>query len=103
MACPCLIEGNHHNRAAFFKAVRSPLFQPPQDALMHRFFADLSRLLSRLTGGAPNTTLCHRAAMQWGWDCAFCKLVALILSDKNHCLDELSASEIVALKRRRKK
>ncbi|MBC7148987.1 MAG: hypothetical protein H5U22_06370 [Rhizobium sp.] len=67
---------------------------------MHRFFADLSRLLSRLTGGAPNTTLCHRAAMRWGWDCLFCRAVAAVLHDRDHCLDELSAAEIVARKRR---
>jgi len=69
---------------------------------MHRFFAGLSRLLSRLTGGAPNTTLCHRAAMRWGWGCIFCRVIASVRRDRDHCLDELSASEIVVLKRRRK-
>jgi len=35
------------------------------DAPMHRILANASRLLSRMTGGAENTTLCHRAAMRW--------------------------------------
>jgi len=69
---------------------------------MHRILANASRLLSRMTGGAENTTLCHRAAMRWGWDCIFCRAIAAVLRDRDHCLDELSAVEIVALKRRRK-
>lgn len=69
---------------------------------MHKFLADASRLLSLLTGGARGTTLCHRAAMRWGWDCIFCRAIAAVLRDRDHCLDELSAGEIVALKRRRK-
>ena len=40
---------------------------------MPRILANASRLLSRMTGGAENTTLCHRAAMRWGWDCLFCR------------------------------
>jgi len=71
---------------------------------MHRILANASRLLSRLTGGTRGTTLCHRAAMRWGYDCVFCKLVSFALRDKIgvHCLDELTAVEIFALKRRRK-
>lgn len=70
---------------------------------MHRILANASRLLSRITGGAPNTTLCHRAAMRWGWDCLFCRVVSFALRDKIgvHCLDELSASEIVEMKQRK--
>lgn len=66
---------------------------------MHRILANASRLLSRMTGGAENTTLCHRAAMRWGWDCIFCRAIAAVLRDRDHCLDELSAAEIVARKR----
>jgi len=55
-----------------------------------------------MTGGAANTTLCHRAATLWGWDCLFCRAVAAVLRDRDHCMMELSAQEIVALKRRRK-
>lgn len=69
---------------------------------MHRILANASRMLSRLTGGRPGTTLCHRAAMRWGWDCLFCRAVAKVLRDRDHCLNELSAAEIVARKRRRK-
>lgn len=69
---------------------------------MHRILANLSRSLNRLLGGRPGTTLCHRAAMAWGWDCLFCRVIAKALNDKDHCLDELSAAEIVARKRRRK-
>lgn len=68
---------------------------------MRKVIADLSCILCRVTGGAPGKTLCHRAAMTWGYDCAFCRLVAFVLSDRDHCLDELSAAEIVALKKRK--
>lgn len=69
---------------------------------MHKFLADASRVLSRLTGGRKGTTLCHRAAMRWGYDCVFCRAIAAVMRDRDHCLDELSAHEIVALKRRKK-
>jgi hypothetical protein len=69
---------------------------------MHKFLADTSRLLSRLTGGRKGTTLCHRAAMRWGYDCVFCKLVGFVLRQPTHCLEECEAHEIVAIKRRRK-
>lgn len=70
--------------------------------LTRRIMAGLSRKLSQLSGGPPNTTLCHRAAMAWGWDCLFCRVIAAVLRDRNHCLDELSAREIVERKRRQK-
>jgi hypothetical protein len=66
---------------------------------MHRILADLSRLLSRMTGGRAGTTLCHRIAMAWGWDCLFCRAVAAALRDRDHCLAELSAADIVSRKR----
>lgn len=69
---------------------------------MHRILANASRLLSRMTGGAENTTLCHRAAMRWGYDCVFCRIVGRIMRQPTHCLEECEAHEIVALKRRRK-
>lgn len=71
---------------------------------MHRILANASRLMSRLTGGRPGTTLCHRAAMRWGYECLFCRIVSWAIRDKIrvHCLDELTPAEIVALKRRRK-
>lgn len=68
---------------------------------MHKVIADFSRLLNRALLGTPGKTLCWRAATLWGYDCAFCRLVAFVLSDRDHCLDELSASEIVALKKRK--
>lgn len=68
---------------------------------MHRVLADLSRLANRLTGGPAGKTLCNRVARVYGYDCVFCRLVAFVLSDRDHCLDELSAAEIVALKKRK--
>lgn len=69
---------------------------------MHRILANASRWLSRLTGGRPGTTLCHRTATRWGYDCLFCRAIAVAMRDRDHCLDELSAAEIVELKRRQK-
>lgn len=69
---------------------------------MHRVLADFSRWANRRLGGAENTTLCHRAAMRWGWDCVFCRVVGRIMRQPTHCLEECEAHEIVALKRRRK-
>ena len=37
--------------------------------------------------------------MRRGWDCRFCRAVGAVLHDRDHCLDELSAAEIVARKR----
>ena len=68
---------------------------------MQRVLADLSRLLSRISGGSAGSTLCKRAALRWGYDCAFCKLVGEILRQPTHCLEELEPHEIVALKKRK--
>ena len=68
---------------------------------MHKWLADLSRLLSRITGGEAGTTLCWRAAMRWGDYCAFCKLVGFILRQPHHCADELSAQDIITRLKRK--
>lgn len=69
---------------------------------MHRLLADVSRMLSRMTGGRRGESLCHRVAMRWGYDCLFCAAIGKLLRDRDHCLDELSAQEIVELAKRRK-
>lgn len=68
---------------------------------MHRLLANASRLFNSISGGEHGKTLCNRIARSYGYDCAFCRLVAFVLSDRDHCLDELSAQEIVALKTRK--
>lgn len=69
---------------------------------MRRILATLSRVLCRITGGPSNKTLCWRAAMRWGDDCFFCRLVAAALGERHHCADELTAADIVARARKRK-
>jgi hypothetical protein len=68
---------------------------------MHRVLADASRILSRLSGGPAGSTVCKRAALRWGYDCLFCKIVAKVLRHDTHCLEELEVHEIVALKKRK--
>lgn len=70
--------------------------------LLWRLMAGLSRALSRATGGKPGHTLCRRVAVRYGYDCLFCRIIATMLQDRDHCLDELSAREIVELAKRRK-
>lgn len=67
-----------------------------------RFMADLSRLLNRASGGISGHTLCRRIAARYGYDCAFCRAVSFVLRDRDHCLLELDAREIVDLAKRRK-
>lgn len=70
--------------------------------LLWRLMADASRLLNRVLGGRGGKSLCWSIAMRWGYDCAFCKLVGKILRQPTHCLEELTASEIIELAKRRK-
>lgn len=70
---------------------------------MHRVLADASRLLSRLSGGPAGSTVCKRAALRWGYDCAFCAFIGWVLRQPTHCLEELEAHEIVAMKKRKRK
>ena len=69
---------------------------------MHRVLANASRFLSRITGGEAGTTLCRRAAVKWGPDCAFCRLVGFVLRQPTHCLEEMTGREIAAWIKRRK-
>ena len=67
---------------------------------MHDLLAGLSRLINRLRGGTPGKTLCWEEAMNRGYDCGFCRMVGRFLRQPTHCLEELSAAEIRAVKRR---
>lgn len=68
---------------------------------MRATIATLSRVLCSLTGGPSGKTLCWRAAMRWGDDCLFCRLVAWALREPHHCANELTATDIVARLRRK--
>lgn len=50
-----------------------------------RACGQLSRALSRTTGGQPNETLCGRMARTRGHDCLFCRVVGWVLRDRDHC------------------
>lgn len=49
---------------------------------------NLSRLLSRATGGPRGQTLCARVAARWP-DCLFCRLMSRLV-EPNHCAIELA-------------
>lgn len=63
---------------------------------MRKIIADLSRLICAATGGPSGKTLCWRAAMRWGDNCLFCRLVGWVMREPHHCADELTAADIVA-------
>jgi hypothetical protein len=76
--------------------------EPFMRHVIWRFMADLSRAANRASGGASGKTLCNRAARAWGYDCWFCAAIGCLLNDRDHCLLELDAQEIVDLAKRRK-
>jgi hypothetical protein len=68
---------------------------------MHRVLADFSRWANKVLGGEDGKTLCWRAAMRWGDDCLFCRVVSFVLREKHHCADELTAQDIITRLKRK--
>ncbi len=62
--------------------------------MLHDLIANFSRMACSVTGGPSGKTLCLRAAMRWGDDCLFCRLVGQVMGEPHHCADELSARDI---------
>lgn len=58
---------------------------PHTRARLVRALGNLSRFLSRITGGHPGETLCGRMARTRGHDCLFCRVVGAVLRDRDHC------------------
>lgn len=51
---------------------------------------DLSRVLNRMSGGAPGQTLCARVGLRFGPYCWFCRLVGWTVRDPRHCEYEIN-------------
>lgn len=56
---------------------------------MRKHLGNLSRLVNRLSGGEPGESLCGRMARLRGPDCLFCRVVAAVLREADHCRNEM--------------
>lgn len=50
----------------------------------------LSRALNRVFGGKPGWSLCARWAEGFGPNCIACRLIGRVLSEPDHCAEELA-------------